>query len=236
MIAAAGTHPGYGFERNKGYASFEHRLAVARLGTTPIHRLSWSVAPVGRVGEVSCHRRPRRRRSAASGYNGPKWFFVLAVLAAVANAFATVLQRLGVEEARPVSKRSRHLMASISEAADLVRGPRPDDGEFRPPGARPELREPVDRAADHGHRDRLPRHHPRHLVPPPAAVDRLGRRVRDRRRPRACSWRSATPRRATAPRRSTTGCCCSSPRSAPSRWASSPPSGVPVPGGRLVTA
>lgn len=49
MIAAAGTHPGYGFERNKGYASLEHRLAVARLGTTPIHRLTWSVAPVGRV-------------------------------------------------------------------------------------------------------------------------------------------------------------------------------------------
>ncbi|MGA9077442.1 MAG: DMT family transporter [Acidimicrobiales bacterium] len=39
--------------------------------------------------------------------------FVLAVLAAVANAFATVLQRLGVEEAHPEAKKSRHLMASI---------------------------------------------------------------------------------------------------------------------------
>ncbi len=49
MTAAAETHPGYGFERNKGYASVEHRLAVARLGTTPIHRRTWSVAPVDRV-------------------------------------------------------------------------------------------------------------------------------------------------------------------------------------------
>ncbi|HXZ82510.1 MAG TPA: ribonuclease HII [Acidimicrobiales bacterium] len=46
MTAAAEIHPGYGFERNKGYASIEHRLAVARLGTTPIHRLTWSVKPV----------------------------------------------------------------------------------------------------------------------------------------------------------------------------------------------
>jgi len=49
MAAAAEIHPGYGFERNKGYASVEHRLAVARLGTTPIHRMTWSVAPVGPV-------------------------------------------------------------------------------------------------------------------------------------------------------------------------------------------
>ncbi len=39
--------------------------------------------------------------------------FVLALFAAGANAFATVLQRLGVEEARPVSKRTLHLMASV---------------------------------------------------------------------------------------------------------------------------
>jgi ribonuclease HII len=58
MIAAANVHPGYGFERNKGYASFEHRLAVAKLGTTSIHRLTWSVAPAGVVAEVSCPGRP----------------------------------------------------------------------------------------------------------------------------------------------------------------------------------
>jgi ribonuclease HII len=58
MIAAANVHPGYGFERNKGYASFEHRLAVAKLGTTSIHRLTWSVAPTGVVAEVSCPGRP----------------------------------------------------------------------------------------------------------------------------------------------------------------------------------
>ncbi len=58
MIAAANVHPGFGFERNKGYASFEHRLAVAKLGTTSIHRLTWSVAPAGVVAEVSCPGRP----------------------------------------------------------------------------------------------------------------------------------------------------------------------------------
>jgi drug/metabolite transporter (DMT)-like permease len=39
--------------------------------------------------------------------------FVLALLAAGANAFATVLQRLGLEEAHPVSRSSYHLMASV---------------------------------------------------------------------------------------------------------------------------
>lgn len=47
LVEAASEHPGYGFERNKGYPSLEHRLAVARLGMTPIHRRSWtfSAAP-----------------------------------------------------------------------------------------------------------------------------------------------------------------------------------------------
>jgi len=45
MEAAEATHPGYGFARNKGYGTPEHRQALARLGPSPIHRRS--VGPVG---------------------------------------------------------------------------------------------------------------------------------------------------------------------------------------------
>lgn len=34
--------PGFGFDRNKGYGTAEHREALGRLGPTPIHRLSFS--------------------------------------------------------------------------------------------------------------------------------------------------------------------------------------------------
>lgn len=43
MVGYDATFPGYGFARNKGYASSEHRLAVARLGFTPLHRRSFAV-------------------------------------------------------------------------------------------------------------------------------------------------------------------------------------------------
>ncbi len=35
-------YPGYGFERHKGYPTKEHRVAVAKLGPTPEHRLSFN--------------------------------------------------------------------------------------------------------------------------------------------------------------------------------------------------
>jgi hypothetical protein len=37
-------YPGYGFERNKGYWSKEHRAALTELGPTPEHRLSFNPA------------------------------------------------------------------------------------------------------------------------------------------------------------------------------------------------
>ena len=37
-------HPGYGWERNKGYPTPEHQEALKRLGPTPLHRRSF--APV----------------------------------------------------------------------------------------------------------------------------------------------------------------------------------------------
>ena len=46
MAGLAVEHPGYGWERNKGYASPEHQDAIRRLGPTPLHRLSWNL-PTG---------------------------------------------------------------------------------------------------------------------------------------------------------------------------------------------
>jgi ribonuclease HII len=44
MAAYALEHPGYGWERNKGYPTPEHVAALGRLGPTPLHRRSF--APV----------------------------------------------------------------------------------------------------------------------------------------------------------------------------------------------
>lgn len=44
MAEHARAHPGYGWERNKGYPTPEHCEALARLGPTPLHRRSF--APV----------------------------------------------------------------------------------------------------------------------------------------------------------------------------------------------
>ncbi len=41
MVALDGDFPGYGFARHKGYGTRQHREALARLGPSPIHRLSW---------------------------------------------------------------------------------------------------------------------------------------------------------------------------------------------------
>ncbi len=42
MIKLGRDHPGYGFERHKGYGTPEHIEALARLGVTPYHRRSFS--------------------------------------------------------------------------------------------------------------------------------------------------------------------------------------------------
>lgn len=42
MTLLATRHPGYGFERNAGYPTLEHRLALARLGPTRHHRRSFA--------------------------------------------------------------------------------------------------------------------------------------------------------------------------------------------------
>jgi ribonuclease HII len=37
-------YPMYQWNRNKGYASTEHRLAIRELGLSPLHRASWAIA------------------------------------------------------------------------------------------------------------------------------------------------------------------------------------------------
>ena len=41
MVALDRDFPGYGFARHKGYGTRRHREALARLGPSPIHRMSW---------------------------------------------------------------------------------------------------------------------------------------------------------------------------------------------------
>jgi ribonuclease HII len=41
MVALAQDYPGYGFARHKGYGTRRHREALARLGPSSVHRMSW---------------------------------------------------------------------------------------------------------------------------------------------------------------------------------------------------
>ena len=61
MIEADATCPGYGWSGNKGYGSSAHFAAIAELGTTSLHRLTWlhnrsrglsTFEPLERVEEV----------------------------------------------------------------------------------------------------------------------------------------------------------------------------------------
>lgn len=47
MARLALRYPGYGWEHNAGYGTPEHQEALARLGITPHHRLSW--APIRKM-------------------------------------------------------------------------------------------------------------------------------------------------------------------------------------------
>jgi ribonuclease HII len=48
MTEQARLHPGYGFERHKGYAAASHLDVLRRLGPLPLHRRSFT--PVWRTG------------------------------------------------------------------------------------------------------------------------------------------------------------------------------------------
>ncbi len=51
MGELAARHPGYGWERNQGYGTAEHRAALTRLGVTPEHRRSFR--PVREMLDIS---------------------------------------------------------------------------------------------------------------------------------------------------------------------------------------
>ena len=55
-------YPGYGFERHKGYGTKEHKVAVAKLGPTPEHRLSFNFRRLAEavVAAPARRRKPRR--------------------------------------------------------------------------------------------------------------------------------------------------------------------------------
>jgi ribonuclease HII len=42
MVQLDERYPGYGFARHKGYGTAAHRSALARLGPSPVHRMSWA--------------------------------------------------------------------------------------------------------------------------------------------------------------------------------------------------
>ena len=44
MQRLAEEHPGYGWERNMGYPTREHYEAIARMGVTPVHRMSFKLS------------------------------------------------------------------------------------------------------------------------------------------------------------------------------------------------
>ena len=43
MVDYAATHPGYGWEHNRGYPTPDHRRALRELGPTPLHRRSFGL-------------------------------------------------------------------------------------------------------------------------------------------------------------------------------------------------
>ena len=62
MTRLGARFPGYGFDRNKGYWSEEHVVAIAKLGSTPEHRLSFNARCFGEavVAAPAGRRKPRR--------------------------------------------------------------------------------------------------------------------------------------------------------------------------------
>jgi ribonuclease HII len=51
MVELDAQYPGYGFAQHKGYGTVIHRCALAELGPSPIHRMSW--APLRVTAEES---------------------------------------------------------------------------------------------------------------------------------------------------------------------------------------
>lgn len=66
MSELAVMHPGYGFDRHKGYGTPEHQRALASLGVTDQHRRSFRPVQLA-LGLATDTARPARRRSQLNG-------------------------------------------------------------------------------------------------------------------------------------------------------------------------
>ena len=53
MLELDAAHPGYGWAGNKGYGAAAHRRAIAALGPTPQHRLSWKLGAASEALEAA---------------------------------------------------------------------------------------------------------------------------------------------------------------------------------------
>ena len=47
MVKASKEYPGYNWEVNKGYPTRDHRAAIAAIGPSPIHRMTFRLLPDG---------------------------------------------------------------------------------------------------------------------------------------------------------------------------------------------
>jgi ribonuclease HII len=54
MITLDEDFPGYGLARHKGYGTRQHREALAKLGPSSIHRISWRPLRELSTGEAQC--------------------------------------------------------------------------------------------------------------------------------------------------------------------------------------
>lgn len=67
MIEQDAVYPGYGFQNHVGYGTAEHRAAIAKLGVTPLHRLSF--APLAKYRDsLAKHTSKRRILSGAASW------------------------------------------------------------------------------------------------------------------------------------------------------------------------
>jgi len=72
MAEQAAVYPGYGFKSNAGYGVAKHRVAIERLGVTPLHRLSF--APLAKYADNKAKPRAVPQKKSGQLYVSPRSF------------------------------------------------------------------------------------------------------------------------------------------------------------------
>jgi ribonuclease HII len=93
MARLGSRYPGYDFERHKGYGTKEHKVAVAKLGPSPVHRLSFNFSYVAEA--LVAAPTPQRKPDRASWRELPA-----AEMAAHLLATPTIADRAWTDEPR----------------------------------------------------------------------------------------------------------------------------------------